>query len=93
MNVDVGGFLPAFATFATRRDGLDEGTECLVAILSVDETALDPRDQGQVDISNSVALVRISDNIIGEQWHSLCLGVPACIVISASLRCIILIDN
>ena len=36
-------------------------------VLSVNETELDPRDQGQVDISNGVALVRIQDEGIGKQ--------------------------
>ena len=42
-------------------DDLVEDVECLLLALSVNETALDPRDQGQVDFYNNVSLVRIED--------------------------------
>ena len=42
-------------------DGLNEPEECLVFYLSINETALDPRDRGQVDIARNVALLRIQD--------------------------------
>ncbi|XP_064395240.1 uncharacterized protein LOC135342430 isoform X2 [Halichondria panicea] len=47
--------------FSSSIDNLDEEEECLVFILSVDETQLDPRDQGQVDIDSDVALGRLQD--------------------------------
>lgn len=47
--------------FSSAIDNLDEEEECLVFILSVDETQLDPRDQGQVDIDSDVALGRLQD--------------------------------
>ena len=47
-------------------DGLHEGTECLIVVLSVNETELHPRDQGQVEITDDVALVRILDGDIGK---------------------------
>ena len=52
--------------FSSAQDDLVEGDECLVFTLSINETQLDPRDQGQVDFSSSVALVRILDGVIGE---------------------------
>ena len=55
----------------TAVDGLDEPEECLVLTLSINETALDSRDQGRVDFVNSVALVRIEDVETGEQYPSL----------------------
>ena len=69
VSVDVGsGFsISDTVTFNFVLDGLREGTECLVVVLSVNETELDPRDQGQVEISNGVALVRILDEDIGKQ--------------------------
>ena len=51
--------------FSTVLDILNEGEECLVFTLSINETQLDPRDQGQVDLSSSVALVRINE--LGKQ--------------------------
>ena len=51
----------AFQLYTLAIDGLIEPEECLVFTLSVDETALDPRDQGQVDISDGVTLIRIQD--------------------------------
>ena len=53
--------LPELIVFSTVLDILNEGGECLVFTLSINETQLDPRDQGQVDLSSSVALVRIND--------------------------------
>ena len=64
----LGRFFPPpipFFGYAAAEDDIIEGEECLVFTLSVNETALDPRDQGQVDISSDVALVRIED-LIGE---------------------------
>ncbi len=58
--------LPELIVFSTVLDNLNEGEECLVFTLSINETQLDPRDQGQVDLSSSVALVRINDLNIGE---------------------------
>ncbi len=52
---------PELIVFSTVLDDLNEGEECLVFTLSINETQLDPRDQGQVDLSSSVALVRIND--------------------------------
>ena len=63
---------PVFFNFTL--DGLYEGTECLIVVLSVNETELDPQDQGQVEISDDVALVRILDGDIGKQ----CLYVYQC---------------
>ena len=57
---------PELILFSAVPDDLDEGRECLVFTLSINETQLDPRDQGQVDLSTSVALVRILDEVIGE---------------------------
>ena len=60
----LGGFSPPqtfLYSYAAAQDDLVEPEECLVLIMSVNETALDPRDQGQVDISDGVALVRIQD--------------------------------
>ena len=51
----------AFQQYSLAIDGLVEGEECLLFTVSVNETELDPRDQGLVDISNSVALFRIQD--------------------------------
>lgn len=58
-------FSPPFASFevAVARDNLIEGTECLIFELSVNESELVPRDQGQVDFSNSVALLIIDDEV------------------------------
>ena len=47
--------------FLTSQDDMMEEEECLVFTLSINETALDPRDQGQVDLANDVALLRIQD--------------------------------
>ena len=52
---------PPLYSYVIALDGLDEPVECLVITLSINETALDPRDQGLVDLANSVALVRIED--------------------------------
>ncbi len=71
--------LPELIVFSTVRDNLNEGEECLVFTLSINETQLDPRDQGQVDFSSSVALVRINDLSIGE-----CL--VACVKLCTYLR-------
>ena len=60
---------PVFFSFVL--DGLDEGTECLIVVLSVNETELDPRDQGRVNIINGVALVRIQDEEIGKQVYNI----------------------
>ena len=62
VNIDL-AFFPPFGSvsFPAIEDNLDEGRECLVVVLSVNETELDPRDQGQVDFVNSVALIRIED--------------------------------
>ena len=51
------------ARFSIAADNVVEGVgrECLVATLSVDESQLDPRDRGQVDIFNGVALSIIAD--------------------------------
>lgn len=49
------------AGFSPIIDGIQEELECLVLEVSINESLLDPRDQGQVDISNGVALVRIED--------------------------------
>ena len=65
----IGGFAPPVPFFAylAAQDDIVEDEECLVFSLSINETALDPRDQGQVDFDNSVALVRIEDEQIGKQ--------------------------
>ena len=47
--------------FSTLQDNMMEEEECLVFTLSINETALDPRDRGQVDLANDVALLRIQD--------------------------------
>ena len=65
--MDIGTFAAAVFGFTTVRDDRDENIECLVIVLSVNETALDPRDQGRVDISNGVTLVRIQGEGIGKQ--------------------------
>ena len=48
-------------TFVVIQDVLIEPEECLVFNLSVNETALDPRDRGRVDIVKNVALLRVQD--------------------------------
>lgn len=48
-----------FAFFEIALDDLVESEECLLLTMSVNETELDPRDQGQVDLVDSVAIVRI----------------------------------
>ena len=53
--------LPLSNIFEVVLDDMTEEEECLLFTLSINETALDPRDQGQVDIANSVALIRIED--------------------------------
>ena len=58
---------PPLLSYEIATDALVEPVECLVITLSINETALDPRDQGQVDFNNSVALVRIKDAEIGMQ--------------------------
>ena len=69
VNIDL-AFFPTFgsAEFTVAFDDQSEGQECLIVELSVDETQLDPRDQGQVDFSNGVALFRI-DDLIGKVEH------------------------
>ena len=52
---------PLPSAFLALQDDMTEEEECLVFVLSINETALDPRDQGQVDIANDVALLRIQD--------------------------------
>ena len=51
----------AVYTLMARQDDLNEPEECLVFILSINETALDPRDRGQVDIKRTVAPLKIQD--------------------------------
>ncbi len=55
--------------YSTSLDGLDEDEECLLFVLSINETELDPRDVGQVDLSNNVALLRIIDEEFGKLYY------------------------
>ena len=67
MDFLLGRFLPpppSLIAYTAAQDFLVERLECLVFTLSVNETALDPRDRGQVDFSTNVALVRIQDEVI-----------------------------
>ena len=48
-------------TFPAIQDDLNEPPECLLFNLSIIETALDPRDRGQVDIARTITLLRIQD--------------------------------
>ena len=59
----------AFQQYSLAIDGLVEGEECLLFIMSVNETELDPRDRGLVDITNGVALFRIQD--LNGEWRKL----------------------
>ena len=68
-NVLTTGVGIAFQQYSLAIDGLVEGEECLLFIVSVNETELDPRDQGQVNISNGVALFRIQD--LNGEWRKL----------------------
>ena len=52
---------PTHVTFMAIQDDLNEGEECLMFDLSINETALDPRDREHVDIANNIALLRIQD--------------------------------
>ena len=58
-------FFPPFApvTITALSDGEQEGTECLVLVLSVNETQLDPRDRGQLNFGNQFALIRLDEII------------------------------
>ena len=65
VNLAMSGVLPSIpsqtVTLMAIQDDLIESEECLVFSLSIIETALDPRDRGQVDIARTVALLRIQD--------------------------------
>ena len=64
-SISISPFFPSFGLveFPVATDDLVEGVECLLLALSVNETVLDPRDQGQVDFYNNVSLIRIEDLI------------------------------
>ncbi len=64
VNIDL-AFFPTFgfAEFTVACDDQFEGQECLIVELSVNETQLDPRDQGLVDFYNGVALFRIDGKV------------------------------